>query len=221
MGGRPDSVDRSQPQSSQADSGVLLGNSKVRMTEKTPREKRIHPEMMVAVSAVFIGVCALVVSLYEAQLMREEQRLSVLPILELGRSHYTIGEASEKWRLSLHAENVGIGPAVVKDFHVRVDGKPHKTWRSAIAALLDGRADISYGQSTINGRTIPPDRTVTMFDLSNTEIAADIVAEFERFNFEACFCSVFGDCWTTDYSSGFSNAEPVAECEVDGASFTE
>jgi len=177
--------------------------------------------MLVAVSAVFIGVCALVVSLYEAKLMREEQRLSVLPILELGRSHYTHDDTPENWRLSLHAENVGIGPAVIKNFHVWVDGAPHKTWRSAVGALLDGGADISYGQSTINGRTIPPDRMVTMFDLSNTEIAADIVAEFERFNFEACYCSLFGDCWTTDYASGFSGSEPVAECKVDEWSFTE
>ena len=42
------------------------------MTEESPRKKAIQPEMMVAVSAVFIGVCALAVSLYETQLMREE-----------------------------------------------------------------------------------------------------------------------------------------------------
>ena len=138
------------------------------MTDDTPRKSGIKAEMLVAASAVFIGVCALVVSLYEAQLMREEQRLSVLPILELARSHFTSQDAPEKWRLSLHAENVGIGPAVIEDFHVWVDGEPHTTWRSAIGALLGGGADISYGQSTINGRTIPPDRMITMFDLSNT-----------------------------------------------------
>ncbi len=61
------------------------------MTEESPRKKAIQPEMMVAVSAVFIGICALADSLYETQLMREEQRSAVLP-------------------LSLHADNVGIGP---------------------------------------------------------------------------------------------------------------
>jgi hypothetical protein len=191
------------------------------MTEDATRKKGFPAEMLVAVSAVFIGVCALVVSLYEAQLMREEQRLSVLPILELGRSHYTRDDSPDKWRLSLHAENVGIGPAEVRDFHVWVDGRPHRTWRSAIAALIGDDVPISYGQSTINGRTIPTERMVTMFDLSNTEIAADIIAEFGRFNFEACFCSVFGDCWTTDYAAGFSGSKPVAECSIDETSFIE
>ena len=35
------------------------------MTEVSLRKKAIQPEMLVAVSAVFIGVCALVMSLYE------------------------------------------------------------------------------------------------------------------------------------------------------------
>ncbi len=113
------------------------------MTESAPRKKGIQAEMVVAVSAVFIGVCALAVSLYETKLMREEQRASVLPIVELGRSYYT------------------------------------------------------------------------------TEIAADIVANFDRFNFEACYCSVFGDCWKTGYAVGFSGATAVPECKRDDDSFME
>lgn len=191
------------------------------MTEESPRKKAVQPEMLVGVSAVFIGVCALAVSFYEASLMREEQRASVLPIIELGRSHYTKEESPDKWRLSLHAENVGIGPALVKDFRVTVDGKAHPTWRSAFTAMLGNEIHLSYGQSTINGRTIPPDRMITMFDLSNTEIAADIVANFERLNFEACYCSVFEECWKTDYTAGFAGAKPVAACATSEASFQE
>ena len=191
------------------------------MTEETSRKKGIQAEMLVGVSAVFIGVCALAVSLYETKLMREEQRASVLPIIELGRSHYTREDSPDKWRLSLHAENVGIGPAVIEDFHVTVDGKPQLTWRAAIGELLGKDVPVSYGQSTINGRTIPSDRMITMFDLSNSEIAADIVREFERLNFEACYCSVFGECWTTDYSTGFSGSSPAQACEPDATSFEE
>jgi len=192
------------------------------MTEESPRKKAIQPEMMVAVSAVFIGVCALAVSLYETQLRREEQRSAVLPLLELGRSHYTKPDDGDKanWRLSLHAENVGIGPARIENFIVTVDGKPYKTWRSALRALLGSGVSISYGQSTINGRTVPPERTITMFNLSNTELAGSIVAEFERLDFEACFCSVFDECWTTSYST-FGASEPVAECRRNDDSFTE
>ncbi len=86
--------------------------------------------------------------------------------------------------------------------------------------MLESDVHISYGQSTINGRTIPPDRSIKMFDLSNTELVIPIVAEFERLEFEACFCSVFEECWKTSYSS-FGAAEPVAECKPNEDSFTE
>jgi hypothetical protein len=176
--------------------------------------------MLVGVSAVVIGVCALGVSLYETKLMREEQRSAVLPLIELARSHYNDPENPDQWRLSLHAENVGIGPARIRDFIVTVDGDPHPTWGSAMAALMGRSVTVGYGQSSINGRTIPPERLVTMFDLSDTALTAEIVRNFDRLDFQACFCSVFDECWTTSYS-GFGNAMPVAECVPGDASFTE
>lgn len=192
------------------------------MAENSNPGKKIKAEMLVGLSAVVIGVCALAVSLYETKLMREEQRAAVLPLIELARSHYTEsadGDTS-KWRLSLHAENVGIGPARVRDFVVTVDGKPHPTWRSAVRDLLGRDIDVSYGQSSINGRTIPAERQVTMFDLSSTELAAEIVENFDRLEFEACFCSVFDECWTTSYST-FGASQPVEQCVTTEASFTE
>lgn len=178
--------------------------------------------MLVGLSAVLIGVCALGVSLYETKLMREQQRAAVLPMLELARSHYIDGEDGDasKWRLSLHAENVGIGPARVRDFTVTVDGEPHPTWHSAMQALIGRDINVSYGQSSINGRTIPAERQVTMFDLSSTELAAQIMENFDRLEFEACFCSVFDECWTTSFSS-FGNSTPIEACVVTGGSFTE
>ncbi len=183
--------------------------------------RKIEPEMMVGVSAVFIGVCALVVSLYEANIMRAEQRASVLPLVELSRSFFVAEERpTADWRLELHAENVGIGPATVRDFRVTVDGQPHRTWGSALGALLKLDADVSYGQSTINGRTLPAGRLVTMFSLRDRELAADVVAEFGRLEYEACFCSVFDECWTTTYSR-FGVADPVEACAPNESSFLE
>lgn len=185
-------------------------------------KRRINPEMLVGVSAVFIGVCALVVSLYEAQLMRQEQRAAVIPILELARSYYrtTEEDGTKGWRLLLHAENVGIGPALVRDFVVLVDGEPRQTWRSAFQALLDTDEEIPYGQSTIHGRTIPPDRIIEMVSVSDTEVVADLLSEFERLDFSACYCSIFDECWTTSYRA-MGEAQPVEACFVSEQSFTQ
>ncbi len=79
---------------------------------------KIHPGMMVGISALIIGVCAPGVSLYEAKLMREEQRAAVIPMMEPGRSYDTSASDPSKNRLALLAQNVGIGPARVLDFNV-------------------------------------------------------------------------------------------------------
>ena len=186
------------------------------------RKPVIQAEMLVGISAVVIGLCALGVSLYETSLMREEQRAAVLPLLELGRSYFVDSEReSARWRLSLHAENVGIGPAQIRDFVVTVDGKPQPSWGAAMSALLgDDGTVVRYGQSTINGRTIPPDRTITMFDLRDTEMTDKIVDQFDRLDFVACYCSVFDECWQTRYST-FGTVEPVDGCSRSADPFEE
>ena len=66
---------------------------------------KIEPEMLVGLSAVLIGVCALGVSLYETSLMREEQRAAVMPILELGRSYNVSSSDPSSNRFALLAQN--------------------------------------------------------------------------------------------------------------------
>lgn len=192
------------------------------MTESDKSRSRLHPEMMVGISAVVIGVCALGVSLYETSLMREEQRAAVIPLVELSRSYYLEeGEdGSENLRLILNLENVGIGPARIRDFRVTVDGEPQPTWRAAMNALLGEDVSATYVQSTINGRTIPVDRRVSMFDLRDSGIAQRMLADFERLDFSACYCSVFDECWQTSYRT-FGAATEVESCESSVDSFTE
>jgi uncharacterized protein (DUF433 family) len=192
------------------------------MADENHHKFKVHPEMLVGVSAVIIGICALGVSLYETSLMREEQRAAVIPLLELSRSYnlQTDESSAEKSRLWLQAENVGIGPARVENFQVTVDGKPQPTWDAAMRELIGHDSPISYGQSTINGRTIPPDRLVTMMDLNDSELTKRILDEFDRLDFEACYCSIFDECWTTSHSA-FGATEQVESCQRSGSSFTE
>ena len=192
------------------------------MSDKDSPNSPFNPEMLVGVSAVIIGLCALGVSLYETSLMREEQRAAVMPLLELSRSYNLQRDDSsaEKSRLSFHAENVGIGPARIENFRVTVDGVPQPTWDAALRMLTGQESPVSYGQSTVNGRTIPPDRIVTMMNLNDTELTERILAESHRLDFKACYCSIFDECWVTSFSA-FGAASEVPSCQSSESSFTE
>jgi hypothetical protein len=73
---------------------------------------------VVAICAALIAVASLVVSVYEGRETRRHHRLSVRPVLRLEASFHP-GKTS-----GLRLMNVGLGPAVMTETHLTVDGQP-------------------------------------------------------------------------------------------------
>ncbi len=180
------------------------------------------PESMVGLSAVLISVVAVGVSAYEAALIRSSQRASVWPSIQLNRSMlYEDDEKGERiWTLIFNAENVGVGPALIKDFKVTVDGQPYATWGDAIKAVAEDAEGVAYGQSSINGTTVAVGRTVEMFQMRHPTITREVYETMDGLDFEACFCSIFGECWTVSYKAEQSGM-PVKACKPGAHSFSE
>jgi hypothetical protein len=182
-----------------------------------------RPETIIGICAVVVSVVAVAISAYEAHLQREWQRAAVWPYIQLGRSFQRTNSAAEPekqgWKLTINAENVGVGPAHVRDFRVTVDGKPQPDWRAAMRALLRSNDDIKYGQSTILNIIVPPQRKVEMFQYVDHPDAEKIYGEMDRLTYTACFCSVFDECWVT--TSRDTPAKEVDRCVPDKDSFRE
>jgi len=192
--------------------------------------KSVNLEMLTAFSAVVVGACALVIAFYEVRIMRADQRSSVLPLLELSSSTHRksrddsgtlIGEVD----LEFNAENVGIGPARVVDFRVTVDGRPVQTWEDAMRALLDSNESTGHGfskikQQPLSGSTLPAGRHIELIRIRGNDSVGEISANFDRLDFEACYCSVFDECWVVTFQKAGTNKE-VARCEPDSDSFNE
>src|SRR5262245_27204917 len=182
-----------------------------------------RPESIIGICAIIVSVCAVGVSAYEAHIQREWQRAAVWPYIQLGRSYYCTSSGAApgacEWRLELNAENVGVGPAHVRDFHVTVHGKPQRNWGDARHALLRTNDDVRYGQSTILGTIVPAQRNVGVFQYVGHADVEQLNREMGRLEFSACFCSVFEECWTT--KSTATQAEKVESCTTDENSFRE
>ncbi len=180
------------------------------------------PESMVGLSAVLISIVAVGVSAYEASLIRSSQHAAAWPNIQLNRSmFYSDGENGERiWTLTFNAENVGVGPALIKDFKVTVDGEAYPTWGAAIKTLDEDADGLAYGQSSINGTTVPVGRTVQMFQIRHPTLARELYDAMDSLDFKACYCSIFGDCWTASYQAEQS-ATPVKTCKPSEDSFTE
>lgn len=190
------------------------------MRSGEPKYARLlQPDMIVALSAVVIGVCALAVSVFQAQVMREQSRLmqeqqhaAVWPRLVVSRSN--VGGA-----LRFEVENAGIGPAQVRHVEVTVDGEPQQDWSGVIQAL--GAESVRYVQSTLRNRIIGSGEEVEVVTVSSA--TSDLYRESNRVRIAVCYCSVYERCWALaeDFSDGtFALPQPVEHCP-DGEGFTQ
>ena len=172
----------------------------------TGRHRLFEPQMIMAVCAVLISLCAVSVSIYETSLMREHQRLSVWPRLEIMKSYGNN-------RFVLNISNRGTGPALIQSVVVTVDGTPVDTWQAMMKKLhLDGKP-ISFAQSQINRRVIRAGENIEAFLLKDPQYADQVgQAMIERVDVIICFQSIYGEGWTSRFQA---NIPEPAECNPD------
>jgi len=178
--------------------------------EKAPRRRGISPEMIVAVSAVIVSLCALVVSMYEANSVRAQQKTSVWPYVDFDVSYSGQG-------LRLGFTNKGIGPALIRGFEVTVDGQPVTSLEAMITALVGPDSGIGYDvykTARFNGEVMPAGQTVRLFEVDSgwTPELRAFADTLGRVRVRYCYCSVYGDCWWAD-----SEGRRIAEtCPIPG-----
>jgi hypothetical protein len=157
-----------------------------------------NPEMIVALSALLIGLVTAFTSIYSAYVDREYARASVWPKLEIFRSYN--GNSSFSYSVS----NNGTGPALIKYAKVKNGSKYIKTWKE-IKAFQNIR------QSHINNRTLSPQKSITPVSYKG-EDAKSLVKADTLISIELCYCSIYEECWVIDRSN---RPKAVETCTVD------
>lgn len=174
-----------------------------------------------SLSALVFSVLALITSIYQTrlmqsqtELMQKQSRASVWPYITIGEnSTHTIGKEAFSWRI----DNNGVGPAKIKSLVVRVDGKAYTTWADALQALSPGKV-LHGAQSSVNGTVLPPslnrETTIEMIKLTEPDLARIFIDAQDRFAIEACYCSVYDECWVARLAE--KNPAALAECSSAG-----
>lgn len=150
-----------------------------------PERSRTNWDMVAALVAVFVGVCALGVSVYTARLQRQQIEAQTWPYLQLWRSN-----VERRYNLS----NRGIGPAQVRDMRVFVDGAEVASWGEAFEKIT-GRPFECSRLSYTSRRVLAANEDATMLEFCNDADFAAFEGASARVQREFCYCSVLGDCW--------------------------
>jgi hypothetical protein len=166
------------------------------MTENQKRRPfKIRSEYMVAISAIFVSLATLVVYIYQARIMQNQLHTSVWPYVQ-----WMYNNAENEF--VVYVENKGIGPALIKNTRLTLDGVEMKS-NSHLFKTLMGSSDFNFTNSTIDGLVISPGERIELFHVYDSVYARKfdsliVQKRLHTFNYSICYCSVYEDCWTSE-----------------------
>jgi hypothetical protein len=151
-----------------------------------------------AVIATLVGVSALFVSAYTAHVQRQQVRAAVWPILEYSTSNEPM--------ICLTLDNKGVGPAIIRNVKVTVDGQPVRNWPEVLQKL-EGPGHHKLSESNMGGHVLSAAESMKILvphDDDNGPLTGDKPGPLRtamdegrrRIGVEICYCSTLGECWT-------------------------
>jgi hypothetical protein len=152
---------------------------------------KAHSEYIVAATAVFVSLTTLAVYIYQARVMKEQQKVSVWPYVE------TFSSNVKDFHIS--AKNKGVGPALIRKVDMSVDGKRVSSNYELITAVLGQEPPPGYINSSLEGRVMAPGEEITPFLIPDPKEGRAFEQKLAQHHFEwsITYCSVYGDCWVT------------------------
>lgn len=204
------------------------------MTDQFNTEKRgllgkiaDHMEVFVSLAALITAVAAVVITLEQTKVMREEAelernnaRISVLPSVWV--STY-IGDSEGESYYKVVLTNKGLGPAVIESFDVTYQGEPVYNWDELARKMA---ADVGSEKSFENG-TLRSSRSPVspglMLESGGEAFPIQVDGSMERdgmrlllrasrdMRISLCYCSLYRECFRSEL---FERPEPIDSCEV-------
>ena len=185
-----------------------------------------HMEVFVSLAALVTAVAAVVITLEQTKVMREEAelernnaRISVLPSVWL--STY-IGDVDGEAYYKVALTNKGLGPAVIERFDVSYQGQPVYNWdelaRKMAAQvgsdksfegtyLRSTRSPVSPGLMLEAGGMAYP---LQVDDQTDPDGISLLMRGSMDMQISLCYCSLYSDCFRTEL---FKRPQAVESCE--------
>jgi hypothetical protein len=179
-------------------------------------------DLTIALTAIVLSLISLAVAIGNARTQEKMVAAATWPLLQFGTTNVSDGQRV----IRLTVSNTGLGPARVKTAVMRYRGREVEHWPALLAACCGwsqaiNEADkaaggVSYATSRLERTILRPGEDVDIMEIRRTEAngAAWDRLDQERFKleFEACYCSVFDECWRSDLQS--LEPEPVRSCPL-------
>jgi hypothetical protein len=187
-------------------------------------------DIIVAVSAIFISVVSLVVSIEHgrtmAKMVDQNEKMveaSTMPVLVQDSTFNSDPTDPKKAKIKVVVKNSGIGPAMIDRFEVTYKGRSYDASQSSLVEILKAccaqslpktEVTLLMSASSVTGTVLPARESITMLSIApqTKELFEALQGAQSDLKFNACYCSVLNECWVTDFTN--QRPKPVAECKV-------
>lgn len=152
--------------------------------------------MIVGIAAIVVSVMTMFVYIFQAGIMMDQQHMSVWPYVEWSETYIN----SEDQEFYIEVFNKGVGPAIVKDVKLTLDGKKYDNYPDVLQELLGGKEILDSLwrlYSPVNHRVLAPGEQLKVFYVKNWKGARIPEIDIKRLTFSICYCNIYDDCWTT------------------------
>jgi len=190
-----------------------------------PRTGHARTDMIIAGCAIFISLLSLLIAFNQTRMMRQQVAASSWPLLQYSTGN--TDEKNSKLAISMAVQNAGVGPAIVKRFDIYYRDRRYTNIFKLLADCC------GYQIKTVDPTVVPPGTPLT-FPVTNTIIRPGesttffqmglsrankdswVLLDKARFElkFDACYCSVIGECWRSNLRD--IEPEPARSCAVEG-----
>lgn len=166
--------------------------------------KKVNTNTIVAIAALVTSVVAVFIAWDEGRLQRQSQRASFLPLIALEGSFST---SEDEMSVTVSATNRGHGVAFLESFEVFVGEERIESWTDFSEGVLSEElaASVDFSWANPEGFFQPGDRKeliklvwpADQGDAYREHFFGGGRAKIDAFEATACYCSVFGECWTS------------------------
>lgn len=172
------------------------------------RTGQVRVDRLIAAVAIFMSLLSLLIAFKHGMIMRDLVSANSWPLLQYSTSNT---DEEQNLRIQLRVENAGVGPAIIKRFVVHHQGRaytnPYRLLADCCGYTIPaaGQTKIVPGTpivASVEGTVIRAGEGATYLFMDFVEGNAELWRRLDRarfdLRFDACYCSVLGECWRSD-----------------------
>jgi len=166
-----------------------------------------NPQNIIAIGVTIISLCALLVSVMQTRIMKEERELmreysraSVWPHIEWGsfKAHDPEDKSIKEYVINL--TNSGIGPAIITDVKITYNGKVANDWWDLFELQeIPDSIETIITNANFNGSIIKIGETLEILNLNhNPTLASAFYNRIKGMAIEIYYESIYKEKWKYD-----------------------